>query len=527
MMHACARTPWRLRWRIAIVLSTLGVGCGGGGGGTSSVSGPVTVSVASVSVSLATADLPVGGVTQATANVSAASGATLTGRVVTWGSGNPSVATVSASGQVTATGAGATAVTATSEGKSGGATLLVANVAVVAVTPTAVSLYRGQTAALTATAKDAGGATLSGRLVIWSSSDATVASVSASGVVTAIQVGSVSVTARSEGASRAVMTSVALVPVKSVSVTPASVTLVAGEFTQLSATARDSAGGVLAGRTVSFRSSDSTVALVRANGLLVALKAGSATVTATSEGIATNAPVTVNGVGPAVATLKLTSPRVVAMDSGSTTTPTFIARDLGGAVVANPSLFYQSYSAATAVSRAGVVTARAPGQSLIFGVAASNQFAQDSLLAVVVPLGGAVLMTDLSSFELAAGGTNVVVNLVLDLRASGIQLGSANVVASWDPQVLTLLAEDAIGASAVSAIANTTQWSNGVYRLGVTSTSGIGGRVVLRRLTFAVPSGGALLPTQLVTTAIDVNTADTFASVLGRVLSVSMPIVSK
>jgi Tol biopolymer transport system component len=60
---------------------------------------------------------------------------------------------------------------------------------------------RGETVQLEATAKDAGGATLAGRTIIWSSTNTTVASVSPTGVVTGEAVGSTTITATSEGRS--------------------------------------------------------------------------------------------------------------------------------------------------------------------------------------------------------------------------------------------------------------------------------------------------------------------------------------
>ena len=85
----------------------------------------VLAPVATVTVTLASSSLGIGSSTQATAVLKGASGATLTGRTVTWTSGTTSVATVDANGLVTAVAAGTSIITATSEGKSGTATVTV------------------------------------------------------------------------------------------------------------------------------------------------------------------------------------------------------------------------------------------------------------------------------------------------------------------------------------------------------------------------------------------------------------------
>jgi len=74
-----------------------------------------------------------------------------------------------------------------------------AAVASVTVSPPSASVQVGQTAQLTATPKQASGAPLGGRVVTWSTSDSTVARVSASGLVTGRAAGSATVTATSEG----------------------------------------------------------------------------------------------------------------------------------------------------------------------------------------------------------------------------------------------------------------------------------------------------------------------------------------
>jgi hypothetical protein len=168
------------------------------GGATLTVTGNP---VATVTVVLANPDLTQGATTQAVATLRDGSGNVLSGRAVTWSSAATSVASVSASGAVTAVGPGAVLITATSEGKSGSAALTVTGVAVASVT---VSLATprvgvGQISQGAAVLRDAGGNVLSGRAVSWTSSSSAVATVSPTGLVTAVGLGTSSLTATSEG----------------------------------------------------------------------------------------------------------------------------------------------------------------------------------------------------------------------------------------------------------------------------------------------------------------------------------------
>lgn len=86
----------------------------------------VTAAVASVTVSPSTASIDVGGTRQFTATAMDGGGNTLNNRTVTWSSSNTGVATVgSSSGIVTGVAAGTATITATSEGRSGTATVTV------------------------------------------------------------------------------------------------------------------------------------------------------------------------------------------------------------------------------------------------------------------------------------------------------------------------------------------------------------------------------------------------------------------
>jgi uncharacterized protein YjdB len=159
--------------------------------------------VASVSVTLAASTLTVGGTTQATATTKDVNGIVLTGRVVTWVSSNPLIATVSSTGLVTAVAVGSANITATSEAQSGLAAITVTPVPVasVSVTLAASSITVGATTQATGTTKDANGIVLTGRVVTWVSSNPAAATVSTSGLVTAVAAGSANIIATSEAQS--------------------------------------------------------------------------------------------------------------------------------------------------------------------------------------------------------------------------------------------------------------------------------------------------------------------------------------
>ncbi len=74
--------------------------------------------------------------------------------------------------------------------------------------------------------------------------------------------------------------------VASVSVTPASKTLVSlGETTTLSAAAENSTGGAITGKTFTWSSSNTNLATVNASGTVTAVSNGTATITATVDGV--------------------------------------------------------------------------------------------------------------------------------------------------------------------------------------------------------------------------------------------------
>src|SRR5207302_5942968 len=100
-----------------------------GKSGTSSIM-VTDIPIVSVDVTPPTATVQTGQTVQLTATPRDANGAALSGRAVTWSSNNTSVATVSSSGLVSGVTPGSATITATSEGKSGTASVTVTNIPV-------------------------------------------------------------------------------------------------------------------------------------------------------------------------------------------------------------------------------------------------------------------------------------------------------------------------------------------------------------------------------------------------------------
>lgn len=247
--------------------------------------------VASVDVSPVDPLLFVGETLALSATPRNATGGVLSDRDIEWRSSNSNVARVDQGGTVEGLAPGTAAVTAVIEGQSATVVVTVLEpVARVEVAPSTDTVFVGDQLQLTATARNASGAELSGRAIAWSSSNDAVGMVSADGVVTALTAGSVTITALVETESGASALTV-LEPVASVSVSPASATVVNGGVRQLAATPLDASGASLPDRAVSWRSSDEYVATVDDTGLVTAHALGTVRIIATAEGVERTTPI--------------------------------------------------------------------------------------------------------------------------------------------------------------------------------------------------------------------------------------------
>lgn len=337
-------------------------------------------------------------------------------------------------------------------------------VATVTVTGPASSVAAGSTLQLAAAPRDASGRAVSAS-VAWSSTAEGVATVSASGLVTGVEVGTATIRAVAGGVQGTMLVTVTPMPVASVVVSPDAVTLQATQTRQLAATAHAASGAVLPGRAVAWTALDPGVATVSAGGEVLAVATGQGRVVATVEGRADTVTVTVHV--PAAARVEV-SPRFAAAGVGAQTALQAQAFTAGGERVLFPTVAWTSLSAALAVAANGTASAAAPGAYRAF---AQVDGARDT--ATIAVLGS----TSLLSTAFAGGailadarpGETVDVPVTLDLSrvsATG-DLGALQLELRYDPAVLSFETHSAGARGALDVFSP----SAGVVRVAFAETA--------------------------------------------------------
>ncbi len=302
---------------------------------------------------------------QLTATVLDQNGQAMSGVSVTWASSDGGVASVGANGVVTAVQNGSATVTATAGTASGTASVTVSQQAAqVDVSPESVTLSSvGDTARMSAEAFDSRGNPVANAGFLWSTDDGTVASVDASGLVTAVRSGSASVTAKSGSASGDASVTV-LVELAGLEVSPAASTLFAvGDTLQLEVQGLDANGNPVPGVSVTWSSEDDAIAEVDMTGLVTALKTGAVNIIAASGSLADSAAVTV----AQLATRVVVTPEVDTLNAvGDTLRLTAMALDRNGNLVEDTDYIWTArHPHVVTVDSTGLVTATGKGGGTI------------------------------------------------------------------------------------------------------------------------------------------------------------------
>jgi uncharacterized protein YjdB len=230
----------------------------------------------------------------------------------------------------------------------------------VVVRPANATLHVGGSLQLVATPEDSAGDALSWP-VTWSSSDTAVAPISAGGLVTGTSVGSVSITATSQGIRGNATVNVTPVPVTSVALAPSSASLFVGDTLRLTAIPEDSLGTALS-RPVTWSSSDSAIATASETGLVTGLAVGFATITATSEGKSSHAHISVDAAP--VASVQV-NPTSASIQVGNTIQLTAVPEDANGNALDREISWISSDTGVATVSDSGLVTGVAAGSATI------------------------------------------------------------------------------------------------------------------------------------------------------------------
>lgn len=213
----------------------------------------------------------------------------------TWASSDSAVATVDEGGRVVSKGEGKATITVTVEGLSAQSAVEVVDVATIDVVPARATLIGppGTSFSISAAVKSSKDTILSLRPTL-SSSDEKVVRVSENGVVTSVQTGSATVTARVGELQGASEISVLVRDIARLEVRPATALVRVGDSQRFQVVAYDPSGGRLEDAIARFHTSNPAVATIDASGVAAGVAPGTATIRAEIAGQTAEATLIVN-----------------------------------------------------------------------------------------------------------------------------------------------------------------------------------------------------------------------------------------
>lgn len=200
---------------------------------------------------------------------------TSTGKKATWKSSDSKIASVNTYGMVTAKKSGTVTITAKIKDAEASCNITV-NKTKISLSKSSASMERNETIKLSAT-------TSNNSAVTWKSNKKSVATVDEYGTVTGMKPGEAIITVTANGTSETCKITIKSPTVK---LNKTKVTLYRGQTAALSAT-------VSSNVTPKWKTNNKSVAVVDENGVITAVKNGTATITATVDGVSKTCEVTV------------------------------------------------------------------------------------------------------------------------------------------------------------------------------------------------------------------------------------------
>jgi len=327
----------------------------------------------------------------------------------------------------------------------------------VSVAPATLSLPVNGAATIIGTAFNCDGNSIRNKRIAFSSSNTAVATVTTEGGVIAVSVGTATVSATADGKSASVQVTVTPEQAATVTVNPSAITLRKTNTRQLTATARTAQNQIITGRSYRWTSSNSAIAAVDQNGLVTAIGAGTAAITAESDQTVGQAQVVVTEIPIGACSLSPTSVKVTTSQSVQ---PTLVLRDTANNVI--PTLgraiaWTSSNENVATVTPTGFATTRRAGTARITASAveypavtcsATVEAVDARIVQVVitprvgslrlgVPRGFTAALLDSTNTPLASGrilswstNTPTVVQVTQAGLVTGLSLGTGRIIAS-------------------------------------------------------------------------------------------------
>lgn len=344
------------------------------------------IEVESITVTPATQELVIGEKTQLKV---AYTPENAVNKSVVWTTSDNAVITVYSTGWVTANGVGTAEITATTlNGKTGIATITVTappveDVQVETVTLDVIEewLEKGTTLQLHATVAPAEAVD---KTLTWTSSNESVASVDANGLVTAVGAGETIITANSVNGKKDTACIVVTIPVSSVTIKEGNTHLVYGECLQLRATV---APYNASNKLLTWTSSNEEVATVNRFGVVTAVGDGNATITATtSNGLTDSVEIT--------ATVPVTKVIITPAESKLYINESItLTAEIAPLNASDKTLTWRSSNENIAmVDRNGMVTANGVGTATITAMAVNGMTATATISVEAKPTPGKVTL---------------------------------------------------------------------------------------------------------------------------------------
>jgi uncharacterized protein YjdB len=258
----------------------------------------VVVHLLSVSITPANSSIALGTTQQFTATGLFDDGSTQQLPSVVWSSSNVNVASINASGLATSTGPGTATITAASGSVSGTTSLIVTSAALVsiAVTPVNPSMAIGTTKQFTATGTFSDTSTQDiTASVLWSSSSASVATISNQGLASSVATGTTTIAATFGPVSGSTTLTVSTAHLVSINISPANPTIQRHTLIKFTASGTFSDSSVATNLSgLAWKSNHPNIASIRSTGVANGKKLGSVTISASASGVTGTTTLTVS-----------------------------------------------------------------------------------------------------------------------------------------------------------------------------------------------------------------------------------------